>query len=171
MMPESAVSSPTAVTRTRRLPPAATVPPTTTAPDALEISRDSPVIRDSSTSAVPSNTIPSAGTRDPGRTRTTSATRNCARGTLSMPDSVTRSALSGSNAASVSSAPWAWVTAFISSQCPRSMTLINVASSHQTSTSKTPKVAASEAENATTTARLIRVIMPGWRPESSRHAP
>ena len=37
---------------------------------------DSPVIMDSSTSAAPSTTVPSAGTRAPGRTRTTSPTRN-----------------------------------------------------------------------------------------------
>src|SRR5216684_4728270 len=52
MMPESVVCSPTAVTRSRRLPPMATVPPATAAPGALDIARDSPVIMDSSTSAV-----------------------------------------------------------------------------------------------------------------------
>lgn len=43
-MPESAVPSPTAPTRTRRLPSVATVPATTAAPEAFEIARDSPVI-------------------------------------------------------------------------------------------------------------------------------
>src|SRR2546430_1222883 len=66
MIPDRAVASPTAVTRTRRLPPAATVPATTLAPGSLATGRDSPVIIDSSTSAPPSATMPSAGTRDPG---------------------------------------------------------------------------------------------------------
>src|SRR5262249_30572135 len=44
MMPESAVCSPTAFTRTRRLPPSATIPAITAAPGAFEITLDSPVI-------------------------------------------------------------------------------------------------------------------------------
>src|SRR5262245_3170258 len=66
MMPDRAVASPTAVTRTRRLPPATTVPATTLAPGSFGTGRDSPVIIDSSTSAAPSATTPSAGTRAPG---------------------------------------------------------------------------------------------------------
>src|SRR6266849_154907 len=60
MIPERAVCSPTALTRTRRLPPAATVPATTVVPGPFETPRDSPVISDSSTSAVPPITFPSA---------------------------------------------------------------------------------------------------------------
>ncbi len=51
MMPDRAVCSPTAVMRTRRLPPAATVPAMTLPPGPFETVRDSPVIIDSSTSA------------------------------------------------------------------------------------------------------------------------
>src|SRR5205814_8325246 len=50
MIPDSAVSSPTAETRTRRLPPATTVPPRTRAPVSFEAAFDSPVIVDSSRS-------------------------------------------------------------------------------------------------------------------------
>ena len=53
MIPDSAVRSPTAVTRTRRLPPAATDPATTWSPGSFVTGRDSPVIMDSSTSARP----------------------------------------------------------------------------------------------------------------------
>ena len=59
----------------------------------------------------------------------------------------------------------------ISSQWPRLMTVMSVASSHQTSTSKTPSVAAHEVANATTIARLMSVIIPGWRSRSSVAAP
>ena len=52
-MPESAVCSPIAVTRTRRLPPLATVPAITVAPGPFGTGFDSPVIIDSSTSAAP----------------------------------------------------------------------------------------------------------------------
>ena len=50
----------------------ATVPATTRSPTALRTGRDSPVIIDSSTSASPSTTTPSAGTGAPDRTSTTS---------------------------------------------------------------------------------------------------
>ena len=59
----------------------------------------------------------------------------------------------------------------ISSQWPRLMTVIRVASSHQTSTVKMPTVAARLAMNATRIARLISVIIPGCRATSSSRAP
>jgi len=49
--------------------------------------------------------------------------------------------------------------------------VMSVANSHHTSTSKKPTVAASDAANATRNARLISVIMPGQRSESSTLAP
>ena len=167
MIPESAVSSPTAATRTRRLPPAATVPATTFAPASFVTACDSPVIIDSSTSADPSATTPSAGTRVPGRTRTTSPTASDARGTVSVPSAVTRSAVSGSSAASAASAPRAWAIERISSQWPRSMIVISDESSHQISTSNRPRVPAQLVTKATKIARLIRVIIAGWRSASS----
>ena len=61
--------------------------------------------------------------------------------------------------------------ALISSQWPRTMIVISDASSHQTSISKRPNVAASEVPKATMMARLMSVIMPGLRSASSLHAP
>src|SRR6266446_8907960 len=87
------------------------------------------------------------------------AIRRAARTRVSAPS--TRSAVSGNNAASALSAPRAWEMARISSQWPRTMIVISEASSHQTSISKSPNVAASEVPNATMIARLMRVIMPG----------
>ena len=162
MMPDSAVCSPTAVTLTRRLPPAATVPATTVSPTSFETGRDSPLIIDSSTSAAPSTTVPSAGTRVPGRTSTTSSSARAWSGTVSSdPSGRTRSAASGSSSANALRAPCACMMERISSQCPRLMTVISVASSHHTSTAKAPRVAAQEAMKATTMAREIRVIIPG----------
>ncbi len=115
-MPASAVSSPTASTRTRIAESVATVPATTRSPVVRATGRDSPVIIDSSSSAAPSTIRPSAGTRAPGRTSTTSPTRRSVTGTGSIPASVTRSASSGSSAASAASAPCAWPIAFISCQ-------------------------------------------------------
>ena len=171
MIPDRAVCSPTAVTRTRRLPPAATVPATTCSPGCLATGRDSPVIIDSSTSAAPSVTVPSAGTRVPGRTRTTSPTASDASGTTSVPVNVTRSAASGSSWASAESAPCACMIERISIQCPRLMTVMRVESSHQTSTSKMPSVAAHDAAKATTIASEMSVIIPGCRFRSSSRAP
>ena len=48
---------------------------------------------------------------DPGRTRTISPTRNSPRGTFSLPDSLTSSALSGSNVVSALRAACAWAIA------------------------------------------------------------
>jgi hypothetical protein len=81
-----------------------------------------------------------------------------------LPSGWIRSASSGSRAASASSAPRAWAIERISSQCPRSMIVISVASSHQTSTSNSPSVAAQLAAKATLMARLMSVIIPGCRP-------
>ena len=168
---DSAVSSPSAVMRTRRLPPLTTVPAMTVAPGPFETGRDSPVIIDSSTSAAPSTTTPSAGTRVPGRTSTMSPTRNSESGTVLISAPLTRSAVSGSSAANAFSAPRAWEIARISSQWPRSMIVMRDESSHQTSISKIPNVAASDVPNATMIARLMRVIMPGLWSASSLHAP
>ena len=74
-MPARAVSSPTASTRTRIAESVDTVPATTRSPTSLATGFDSPVIIDSSSSADPSTISPSAGTRAPERTSTTSPTR------------------------------------------------------------------------------------------------
>ena len=90
----------------------------TSSPTCLEMARDSPVIIDSSTSAVPSTIRPSAGTRAPGRTSTTSSNCNALIGTSSVPSAATRSAVSGSRAARAESAPCACAIDRISSQWP-----------------------------------------------------
>ena len=74
-MPASAVSSPTALTLTRRPESVATVPATTRSPTPRRTGTDSPVTIDSFMSAAPSMISPSAGTLPPGRTMTTSPTR------------------------------------------------------------------------------------------------
>ena len=171
MIPDSAVSSPVAVTRIRRLPPSATVPAMTAPPGSLATGRLSPVIMDSSTSAVPSATTPSAGTRPPGRMSSTSPTRRPATGTVSVPSSVTRSAVSGNRAASALRAPWAWAIERISSQWPSSMMVISVASSHQISTENSPRDPATLVMKATLIASEISVIMPGCLSRSSSRPP
>src|ERR1700674_3471302 len=75
MIPERTVWSPIAEILTRRLPPLTTVPAMTLEPATFGSGLDSPVIMDSSTSAAPSTTVPSAGTRAPGLTRTMSPTQ------------------------------------------------------------------------------------------------
>ena len=83
MIPDSAVSSPMAVTWTRRRAARGDrAGDDRVAGLPWRPARDSPVIIDSSTSALPSTTMPSAGTRAPGRTRTTSPTASAATGTV-----------------------------------------------------------------------------------------
>src|SRR4029453_14054364 len=100
-MPARGGSSPTASTRTRRAESVTTVPATTRAPSPLGTGRDSPVIIDSSSSAAPSTTTPSAGTRPPGRTRTTSPTPRPAIETVRVPPPGTRATPWGSTDAQV----------------------------------------------------------------------
>ena len=59
----------------------------------------------------------------------------------------------------------------ISSQWPRTIIVISDASSHQTSISNKPNVAANEVAKATMMARLISVIIPGFRSANSARAP
>src|SRR5262249_50297956 len=99
----------------------ATVPAMTLAPWFFVTAFDSPVIIDSSTSAPPSTTSPSAGTRVPGRIRTISPGRNWDTGTVWTSEPLMRSAVSGNKAPSALSAPRACAIARISSQCPRTM--------------------------------------------------
>ena len=177
-MPASAVSSPTAETRTRMAVSVATVPATTWSPGPRLTVVDSPVIMDSSMAAVPSTTSPSAGTRPPGRTITTSPTRRSDGATVSVAEvpsaaSVTRSASSGSSAASASSADdVAWIDR-ISIQWPSSMITIRRAISHQKSRSwsSRPRLAPRDAKYATVIASPISSIMPGLRAFSSDQAP
>ena len=107
---------------------------------SLATGRDSPVIIDSSSSAAPSTISPSAGTRAPERTSTTSPGAQVVerRPSRSSPSAPTRSASSGSSAARAARASWAWPRAFISCQWPSSMIVTSAASSHQKSRSNQP---------------------------------
>ena len=138
-MPASVVSSPTALTLTVIAESAVTVPATTLSPTLRVTRSDSPVIIDSSSSAVPSMITPSAGTLPPGRTITTSPWTRSAGATVSVcppPGSpTTRSASSGINDASESSADVVCAIERISIQCPSSMMTMRSASSHQKSRS------------------------------------
>jgi hypothetical protein len=147
------------------------VPATTRSPSPRPTGRDPPVIIDSSMSAAPSTTSPSAGTRPPGRTSTKSPGSSADTGTVSTAPSRTRSASSGSSSASACNAPRAWPTARISSQWPSSMITISAASSHQNSRSSSPSTVAELATKATEIASAISVIIPGWRARSSDTAP
>ena len=172
-IPASAVSSPTAVTSTRKPESVATVPATTESPTPRRTGRDSPVTIDSSTSAAPSTITPSAGTLPPGRTITVSPTPSSEGATVSVMSPTTRSASSGSRAASESSAEVVCASDRISIQWPRSMITISSASSHQKSRScgNTPRLEPHEAMKATVMARPINSIIPGARERISLIAP
>ncbi len=129
MIPASAVSSPTFVTRTRSEPCSFTVPPITSDFGPFPTGRDSPVIIASLTLDSPSATSPSAGTLAPGRTSTKSPFRRAATGTTSVRSSAMRSATSGMSLASSWSAPRAAPIARISIQWPKSITVTSVESS------------------------------------------
>ena len=94
------------------------------------------MIIDSSMSAAPETIRPSAGTRPPGPDDHDVARPEVGRrDTTTDPSPSTRSASSGSSAASESSAEVVWASERISIQCPSSMITISSASSHQKSSS------------------------------------
>ena len=134
-MPARAVSSPTAVTSTRRPESVATVPATTVSPSPRRTGRDSPVIIDSSMLAEPCG---SGRRRGPGR-RAGPRPGHRAAGRSVRPARPRRrrrrSASSGSSAASESRAEVVWARDRISIQWPSSMITISSASSHQKSSS------------------------------------
>jgi hypothetical protein len=172
MMPESLVSSPVPVTSTRSDPSPFMVPAMTSSPSSLRTGRDSPVIIASLTSLRPLRMRPSTGTLSPGRTSTTSPSRSSSTVTSSSPPSVMRVAVSGSSLASSWRAPWAWEMERISIQCPSSMMVTRVASSHQSASAwMSSSCTTQEKTKATVMAREMRVIIPGSRSFSSRAAP
>ncbi len=170
-MPANAVSSPTAVTRTRTDESVATVPATTRSPTPFATDLDSPVIIDSSNSASPSSIEPSAGTRPPGRTSTSSPAPISDIGTTRITSSMITSASSGKRAASAASAPRACPIAFISCQWPSSMIVTRAASSHQNSRSNQPRLDAIDDDHATVIAIATSSIIPGARSRASATAP
>ena len=173
-MPARAVSSPISVTSRVRGRSVATVPATTRSPSPRDTGVDSPVTMDSSTSAWPSMTRPSAGMRPPGRTTTRSPTLSSEGATVRVePSSWSSSASSGSSAASSSRALEVRAREAISTQWPSSMMTTSMASSHQNSScgSSRPRWLPHEARKATVMPRAIRVIMPGLRCLISSTAP
>ena len=116
--------------------------------------------------------MPSAGTRPPGRTSTTSPTAQLVERHRSRCRRRRRPARPRRAAArpGPARAPWAWPMARISSQWPSSMIVTRVASSNQRSTSIQPISVATDAPNATSRPIEISSIIPGWRARSSSHA-
>ena len=172
-MPARAVSSPIAVTSTRRPESVATVPATTCPPVSRRTVLDSPVTIDSSMLADPSTILPSAGTDAPGRTITTSPTTSSPGATVITSSPSTFSASSGRSAARESSAEVVWASERISIQWPNNMMTTSRASSHQkpSSASSNCRLAPIEAMKATVIARLINSIIPGLRERTSETAP
>jgi len=103
----------------------------TPSPGRFSTGFDSPVSIASLTLVAPSITTPSTGTFSPGRTRTRSPGVSRSTGTSSVPPSLTRCASDGMTLTSSSSALDAPRTERISTQCPRSMISIKVASSQK----------------------------------------
>ena len=94
-------SSAARLTITRRAPVPLSEPAKTSSPTALTAGSGSPVMEAWSTSLRPSSTSPSAPTRSPGRTRTTSPTTSSAVSTTSSsPEAVNRVACSGARSRS-----------------------------------------------------------------------
>ena len=133
MIPARAVSSPTFVTLIVSAPLPFIAPPITSDFTSLLTGFDSPVSIDSLTLDSPLITTPSVGIVEPGRTNTRSPTFKLATVTILVPFFVTSSASSGNSFASSFNAPCAFCTEAISNQCPKSMIVTNVASSHQKS--------------------------------------
>src|SRR5699024_4449240 len=128
---------------------------------------------DSSICAEPETITPSAGTLAPGRTTTTSSTRNWPGETTNVCPPSMRSASSGSSAAKEPKAEAVWANERISTQWPSNIMTTNRANSHQKSRSDatSPSTAAQDATKATEIARPISSIMPGCRDLISPMAP
>ena len=85
----SSVSAPTRCASITNVPVPLTVPPVTFPSGPFSTGIGSPETMDSSMVVVPSRTMPSVGTRSPGRTRSRSPTCTCSSGTsLSLPSRV-----------------------------------------------------------------------------------
>ena len=88
-----------------------------------------------------------------------------------MPPSTMRTAVAGSSFASSFRAPLACAMERISIQCPSSMIVTSVASSHHNAIARKPSVTARLNTKATVIASEISVIIPGRRSRSSPAAP
>ena len=120
MMWASTLSLPAAVTRISTRPSPLIEPPVSASPAALATGSGSPVSMDSSTCVAPSATVPSAGTRSPGRTASWSPRRSSSTGmSFSLPSQSIRCATSGRSACSARMAAVVWRLARSSSHLPR----------------------------------------------------
>ena len=123
----SVVSSPTAPTMTATAPSTFSVPSLTGSPGPFATGRGSPVSMDSSKLAVPSRTCPSAGTRSPGLTSTTSPGRSSATGSVTSTPARRARAVSGRSATSARIAAAVWPVARASSHLPTNTNVITSA--------------------------------------------
>ena len=88
------------------------------------------------------------------------------------PSSATRSASSGSSSARAASAPWAWPMAFISCQWPEQHDRDQRGQlPPEVERRASPSSVATDAPKATSSAREISSIIPGWRALSSAQPP
>ncbi len=127
MIRASVDSAPTAVVFTSSRPSAFTEPPVIMSPSCFATGRLSPVIRDWSMWLAPSTTIPSTGTRSPGRTTTRSSRATLPMGTsMSWPPRRTR-AVSGRSALSARMASVVWRLARVSSHLPSNTRVMTTA--------------------------------------------
>ena len=119
MMCASTLSLPAAVTCSSTRPSPLIEPPVSASPTALLTGKGSPVSIDSSTCVAPSVTVPSAGTRSPGRTASRSPVRSSSTGmSFSLPSQSIRCATSGRSACSARMAAVVWRLARSSSHLP-----------------------------------------------------
>ena len=120
MMCASTLSLPAAVTVISTRPSPLIEPPVSASPTALATGSGSPVNMLSSTCVAPSVTVPSAGTRSPGRTASLSPARSSSTGmSFSAPSQSIRCATEGRSACSARMAAVVWRLARSSSHLPR----------------------------------------------------
>ena len=113
--------------RTRSVPVVLIEAPITSEPGDLPTGRLSPVTIDSSTSEMPSSTVPSTGTLPPGRISTRSPTTTSAVGISTSPPSRSTVAIGGARSIRARIASLAPPRARISNQCPSSTKVVSIA--------------------------------------------
>ncbi len=118
------VSSPTREVCTCNTPPPLIAPAITSSPGTRNTGIDSPVIRLSSSSLLPSTMNPSTGTRAPGRNNAISPTLTCSTGSVTSPDSERMMALVGRSSNSLRNEELADRLARLSIYFPRSTSVI-----------------------------------------------
>jgi hypothetical protein len=117
------------------------LPAYTGAPKFLETGTDSPVTGASLTSDVPSTTVPSDGTRSPGRTITTSPTLSPSTGTVSVSEPRSLSAVRGKRLTRASIPARARPAATPSSSSPKAKRKTTMAASRASPMASAPSVA------------------------------